>query len=128
MALTAAQRLEAELSLTAAALGMTGTQFSDRVKLWDKLAAEREGATAAQQQAHVKALALHAWIARLMGQADKFRAEGDVTVERDLMGRIRFLEPQLTAAQAAAGLTAVSAPGGRASANPAPLLEGWGIG
>lgn len=123
MSLGTAERLEAEYALTPAALGLSGSAFEARVELWEALAKERPGATDDQRRAHVASLALAAWIAYLIEQDDKFRAEGELTTERDVLGRIALLREQQRAAQQGAGLVAV---GG--AANPAPVLEPWGLG
>ncbi|SEI67065.1 hypothetical protein SAMN04488058_101298 [Deinococcus reticulitermitis] len=123
MPLGTAERLEAEYALTAAALGLSATAFEGRIELWETLAGERAGATDDQRRAQVASFALTAWIAYLIEQDDKFRAEGDLTTERDVLGRIALLREQQRAAQQAAGLVA---PLG--TANPAPLLEPWGLG
>ncbi|WP_104990867.1 hypothetical protein [Deinococcus sp. NW-56] len=127
MTLTVAERLEGELSLTAEALGMSERVFDRRLELWEALAGERETATNAQRQAHVAYLALGAWITYLLGQADKFRAEGEVTVERDILGRVVLLRDQQDVAQVQAGL-APPTTANQGEANPAPILEPWGVG
>ncbi|MDL2342567.1 hypothetical protein QOL99_00190 [Deinococcus sp. MIMF12] len=127
MPLTPAERLEAEHSLTAEALGMSEGVFDRRLVLWEEVAGERTDATESQRQAHVASLALGAWIAYLLGQADKFRSEGQITVEQDILGRVALLREQQGAAQAQAGLVAPAA-NGPVTANPAPIFEPWGVG
>ena len=96
-----------------------------RVGLWERLAAQRAGVSAEQRTAHTEVLALRAWQAQLMLDADKFRAEGDITVEKDVMARVKQVEAWLKAAEAAAGL--IPAATGQVSANPAPEFGAWGL-
>lgn len=121
---TAADRLEGLYGLDAHTLKLSEAQFARKVGLWLGLAAERETATPAQQAAHVEVLALRSWQTALMREADKFRAEGDITVEKDIMSRVAQVQKWLTAAEAAAGLTAAVVTGG---GNPAPEFAEWGL-
>ena len=124
-ALSTADYLEGTYGLTAEGLGLDGTVFTRRVGLWERLAAQRPGMSAEQRAAHVEVLALRAWQTQLMQEADKFRAEGDITVERDVMARVTQVGVWLTAAEAEAGLTPAAA--GQVSANPAPEFGSWGL-
>ena len=124
-ALSTADLLEASYGLTAESLGLDAATFTRRVVLWERLAAQRPGAPEEQRAAHAQVLALRAWQAQLMQDVDKFRAEGDITVEKDVMSRVKQVGLWLAAAEAEAGL--VPAPTGRVSANPAPEFGTWGL-
>lgn len=123
--LSTADHLEGTYGLTAEGLALDDTVFTRRVGLWERLAAQRAGASDGQRTAHIEVLALRAWQAQLMLDADKFRAEGDITVEKDVMSRVKQVEGWLKAAVAQAGLP-VSGTGPR-GANPAPEFETWGL-
>lgn len=124
--LTTADRLEGLYGLTGADLGLDGAAFTRRVALWEQLAAE-QGGTSRQQQARVQVTALTNTITALMRRADRFRAEGDLTTERDILGRVEVFQGWLSAAVAEADPTSPSN-GGPRSANPAPDITGYGIG
>lgn len=124
--LTTVDRLEGMYGLTGADLGLDGAAFTRRVALWEQLSAE-QGGTPRQQQARVRVTALTNTITALMRRADKFRAEGDITTERDILGRVEVFQGWLTAAVAEADPTSPSS-GGPRSANPAPDITGYGIG
>ncbi len=122
------QRLEGELNLLPSDVGLSSAAFDDRIKLWAQLAAERAGATEAQQYQHLKALAIRAWITALSRKADKFRAEGDVTTERDILGRIERLEALEAAAIDQAGLNPdAPADGDGAAADTECGIVPWGV-
>lgn len=121
---TATELLEAQYSLTAASFGLTADAYAERVQLWEQVASSLYG-TPAQQAARISVYALTAVIQHLIGQKDKVRVEGDITMERNILGRIEVLQGFLKAAQQAAdGLT----PGGTApSVNPAPEFGTWNL-
>lgn len=120
--LSAEELLEAHYGLTPEVLGLTSEAFTQRVALWEQLVSERPEE---KRAAGVRVLALRAWVTRLLAQADKFRAEGDVAIERDMLGRVKVVQGWLSVAQVEA------AAGGEAdvsdSGNPTPVLEAWGI-
>ena len=122
--LSTADLLEGSYGLTAESLGLDEATFTRRVGLWERLAAQRPGASEEQRAAHAQVLALRAWQGQLMQDVDKFRAEGDITVERDVMARVKQVGVWLTAAEAGAGLTPVAK---RRTANPAPEFGSWGL-
>lgn len=124
-ALTTVDRLEGLYGLTGTDLGLDEAAFTRRVALWEQLAAE-QGGTPRQQQARVRITALTNAITALMRRADKFRAEGDITTERDILGRVKVFQGWLAAATAEADPTAPTSTG-RISANPAPEIDGYGL-
>lgn len=119
--LTAAELLEAHYGLTADALGLTAEGYVQRLKLWERAVTAWP---VERREAGLRTLALRAWVTRLVAQADKFRAEGDITVERDILGRIEVVRSWLATAEAE-GAASAAATG---SANPSPELVPWGIG
>lgn len=123
---TLAELLEGNYGLTAVSLKMSADDFTRRLGLWNKLAAQRQTASADQKAAHGQVLALRAWQSQLMGQADKFRAEGDITVEKDIMARVAQVDLWLKSAEAEAGLTLPTAQADH-RANPAPEFGAWGL-
>lgn len=113
-------RLTAELNVTAADLGLDDDAFSDRVKLWGQLAAGPDQDPERVYQ-RVKAHLLRNWITSLTRDADKFRSEGELTVETNILGRIALLQGDLLLAQSAA---TVDVPG---LAAYGPTVDAWGI-
>ncbi|MFC3833501.1 hypothetical protein [Deinococcus rufus] len=128
MGLSTDQRLEALYSLTADTLGLAPAAYQRRVGLWGHLSRQRmattPGLTPAQTDAFVDVLALRAWQAVLIGQADKFRAEGDITTERNMQIRLDEIRGWISSAETAAGLTEGPT---SVSSNPAPEFAAWGI-
>lgn len=122
MALGTADRLEALYGLTSDALKLDTAAFNRRVALWEALAGEQDSADPAQKAAQVQVLALRAWQTSLLGEADKFRAEGDITVEKDILGRVALVSGWLMAAEAAAG-----GGSGTGLSSPAPIMGDWGV-
>lgn len=122
---TPQELLAGEYNLSGADLGLSDEAYAQRLELWTRLAGRTPGLTAAQQEAALRVLALRAWVTVLIGKADKFRAEGDITVERDIMKRIGVVQDWLNAAEAQATPPA-SAPR-RSPANPAPEIVGWDL-
>ncbi|GGL18369.1 hypothetical protein [Deinococcus radiotolerans] len=127
MALSLTARLEARYGLTAEDFELEGDQYRDRAALWQELAAEREAATEPQRTAHAQALALTALIMAQTRRADKFRAEGDITTERDILGRVAIFQGWLTAAERDAGLAPPDTSPGPRHANPNPTVDPWGL-
>lgn len=121
MAVATADRLGAELGVTADDLGLTDQAFGDRIDLWKRLVAGEPDLE--RQYQRVKALLLRNWITALSREADKFRAEGELTIETNIVARIALLQADLASAVAGSGPPAFS-PG---SANPAPVIEAWGL-
>lgn len=120
--LTAAETLEGLYGLTGSELGLDEQRFAARLGLWERLAAQQRPDAPAFQQASVRAMALRAWVTALIGKADKFRAEGDITVERDVMARIGLVKAWLLEAEAEA-LPPVSS-----SADTfGPVMDWWGV-
>ena len=127
MPLSTAERLEGELTLTAPDFGLDEGGYEARIEIWEELAGEREGVSTAQRAAHIRYLALRAAIMSLIQQADKFRAEGDITTEKNILGRVSVLKDFMTAAEVEAGLVAPVQSSTSGRANPAPEFEEWGI-
>lgn len=75
------------------------------------------------QRQRALALIYGARIVVLEGEVEKFRREGKITVERDLLGRIT----RLAAARDAALLAATPAPEGEGGSDFGPLIEPWGV-
>lgn len=121
--LTVRDELEASYGLTGQVLGLSPGDLDRRITLWLGVAARRTTASTAQQAAHVRVLALTGWITRLMGGADKFRAEGDLTVEKNNMARIALVQGWIDEAKAEAGLIDADVVGG----NPSPEFTEWGL-
>ena len=120
--LSSAETLEAFYGLTSKELGLDPQAFAGRLRLWEKVTAQK-GGTSQAQAAGVRVLALRAWVTALIGKADKFRAEGDITVERDVMARVALVQGWLAEAEAEA-LT----PTGSAVADVfGPSMDGWGV-
>lgn len=126
LALTTVDRLEGLYGLTGTDLGLDEMALARRVGLWEQLAAE-QGGTPQQQQARVRVTALTNTITALMRRADKFRAEGDITTERDILGRVEVFQGWLKAAEAEVNPTSPSSSGPRIT-NPAAEFIGYGIG
>lgn len=116
--------LAGEYNLSGIALGLSDDAYAQRLKLWTRLAGRTPGLTAAQQEAALRVLALRAWVTVLIGKADKFRAEGNITVERDIMKRIGVVQGWLEAAEAQATPSSSTQ---RGAANPAPEIVGWDL-
>jgi len=116
-------RLAAELNVTAEDLGLDDGAFSDRVKIWGQLAATGPDQDAERVYQRVKAHLLRNWITSLTRDADKFRSEGEITVETNILGRIALLQQDLKLAMLGSG-TGFVLPG---TANPAPEFEAWGV-
>jgi len=127
VALSTLERLEAGLGLIPADFELSESAYESRIELWEELAGERPEASETQRQAHIRHLALTGAIASLMRQADKFRAEGDITTEKNILGRVAILQGYQTTAELEAGLVAPVQPSGVVSANPAPEFGEWGI-
>ena len=123
--LTPAEQLEGLYGLTSQVLGLDEVDFERRISLWTRIAAQRTEASAQQQIAHVALLAIRGQITHLIGEEDKFRAEGDITAERNITERIKYLDGLLPGLELECGLRSPEAQ--RTSSNPAPLLEPWGI-
>ena len=121
-ALSTSDMLKSMYSLTPATLGLDEDEYAWRVELWERQAAT-QAADPKDLPALIRVLALRAWQAQLVSLADKFRAEGDITVERDIMGRLALVGGWLGEAQGE--LPIVSAR--RRRANPSPEIEGWGL-
>lgn len=84
---------------------------------------EASGTPNEPQRQRALALIYGARIVVLEGEVEKFRREGKITVERDLLGRIG----RLAAARDAALLAAVPAPEGDGGSDFGPLIEPWGV-
>ncbi|MBZ9715495.1 hypothetical protein [Deinococcus multiflagellatus] len=126
-ALSAAARLEGRYGLVAEDFALTPTDYAQRVALWEAMAAEQASATPEQRQAHVQVLALTAVIMAQTRRADKFRAEGDITTERDILGRVAIFQGWLAVAEGLAGLAPPAAAPGPRRANPSPVIDPWGL-
>ncbi|GAA3995249.1 hypothetical protein GCM10022631_01770 [Deinococcus rubellus] len=125
MPLGAQARLEAELGVTADDLGLSDAQYVSRVQAWQTLAEETQP-DELRRYFTVKAYLLRTWITALTRKADKFRAEGDVTVERNMMARVALLKADLDVALA---LTLSPEPtSDPADAAFGPLIGEWGVG
>ncbi|RJF74459.1 hypothetical protein D3875_04050 [Deinococcus cavernae] len=121
-ALSTSDMLKSMYGLTPVTLGLDEGEYAWRVELWERQAAT-QAADPKDLPALIRVLALRAWQAQLVSLADKFRAEGDITVERDIMGRLALVGSWLGEAQGE--LPTVSAR--RRRANPSPEIEGWGL-
>lgn len=120
--LTAAETLEALYALTGSELGLDAERFTARLSLWERLAAQQHPGAPALQQASVRAMALRAWMTTLIRKADKFRAEDDITVERNIMARVDLVKAWLQEAEAGA------APPVATSADTfGPVIDAWGV-
>jgi len=112
--------------ITPADLGLASQkELEDRLSQYVELALSREGVTPEQVYRHALALVLGARIKTLEGNADKFRAEGELTTERDIMSRIRRLEGLRDAALQAAGLTGATTTRARGSSVSVPVESGY---
>lgn len=120
MAVSTKDRLQAELGVQASDLGLEEQAFSDRVKTWGRLAEETQP-DGTRRYAMVKVYLLRTWITVLSRKVEKFRAEGEITVEQDVVKRIEVLEADLLLAQSAA---AIEVPG---LASFGPVVGGWGV-
>jgi hypothetical protein len=112
--------------LTPAMLGVAdATALTTRLRQYLTIAGVGSGVTAQPtepQRQQVLALIYGARIVVLEGQVEKFRREGKITIERDLLSRIN----RLTAARESALLAAVpSATDGGDSL--APIMDEWGV-
>lgn len=121
MPLGAQARLEAELGVTADDLGLSDAQYDARIAVWESLAGETQP-DVTRRYPSVKAYLLRTWITALTRKADKFRAEGDVTIERNMMARIALLKVDLDVA-----LAASLPPADSSDAAFGPLIGEWGV-
>ncbi|MBZ9715279.1 hypothetical protein [Deinococcus multiflagellatus] len=122
------RRLHGEQHLTAADFNLEPTAYQNLVDLWVELASEREGVSLQQRRAHVRVLALKAVIQILIGEDDKFRAEGSITTEKNVMARVNLLQGWLKDAETEAGLVAPVTPVAQVGqANPEPEFAEWGL-
>lgn len=119
MAVKVQDRLAAELNVSAEDLGLTQDAFDDRVKVWGQLAASGPDQDPERIYQRVKAHLLRNWITSLTRDADKFRAEGDVIVETNILGRIALLQGDLLLAQSAGVVFEVASYG--------PTVQAWGV-
>lgn len=111
--------------LTPAMLGLTSqSDLEERIGDYLTIAGATDTPTEPQRQ-QVLALIYGARIAVLEGKADKFRAEGDITTERDVMARIARLERLRAAAEAA---SQAAETGGAVTEAFLPTMEPWGVG
>lgn len=122
MPLGSQDRLEAELGVTADDLGLSDAQYAARIAVWESLAEETQP-DVLRRYPSVKAYLLRTWITALTRKVDKFRAEGELTVERDMMARIALLKVDLDVALAASLL-----PTDSGDAAFGPLIGEWGVG
>lgn len=125
MTLSLQDRLEAELNVLPDDLGLTQAQYDARMDIWESLAAERTGVTGAQRYEHAKALLLRSWVVVLLRKADEFEAVGEMKRKTDILGRVARLEAWGAVALRNAGLLEEEV--GFVSANPAPVIGGWGV-
>ena len=85
---------------------------------------EAAGTPTEPQRQRAMALIYGARIVVLEGEVEKFRREGKITVERDLLSRIN----RLASARDAALLAAVPVPeDGGPAGDFGPLIEPWGV-
>ncbi|MGY2892483.1 hypothetical protein [Deinococcus sp. UYEF24] len=120
MPLTTEERLEAELGVQATDLGLSSEQYASRLQAWAALAEETQPDTT-KQYPTVKVYLLRTWITNLSRQVEKFRAEGELTIEQDTVARIVLLQGDLLLAQSAA---TVEVPG---LASYGPVVGCWGV-
>ena len=120
MPVSTKDRLQAELGVQASDLGLEEQGFADRVKTWGRLAEETQS-DPAKRYPTVKVYLLRTWITTLSRKVEKFRAEGEITVEQDIVSRITLLQADLLEAQSAA------AGEGSALASFGPVVAGWGV-
>lgn len=112
--------------LTPAMLGLaTQTQLEDRLASYLELAGVT-GADEPTEPQRQRALALiySARIVTLEGEVEKFRREGKITIERDLLSRITRLERLRDTATLAAQPPADSGESG----DLGPYIGAWGVG
>lgn len=122
LVLTAAETLEGLYGLTGSELGLDAQRFAARLDLWERLAAQKFPDGPDLQQASVRAMALRAWVTTLIGKADKFRAEGDITVERDVMARVGLVNTWLSEAEAE-----TTPPASSSADTFGPVMDEWGV-
>ena len=119
MAVKVQDRLAAELNVSPEDLGLTPDAFSERVKVWVQLAAASGDQDPERIYQRVKAHLLRNWITALTRDADKFRSEGDLTVETNILGRIALLQGDLLLAQSAGVVFEPASYG--------PTVGAWGV-
>jgi len=112
-------RLAAELNVAPEDLGLTQEAFNDRVRLWSQLAATGPDQDPERIYQRVKAHLLRNWITSLSREADKFRAEGEITVETNILARIAVLQGDLLQAQSAGVVFELASYG--------PVVGAWGV-
>jgi len=120
MAVSMQQRLQAELGVTPNDLGLSEDDYLERLAIWQALAEETQPDVTKRYPA-VKIYLLRTWITTLSRKVERFRAEGEITVEQDVVKRIELLEADLLLAQSAA---AIEVPG---LALFGPVVGGWGV-
>lgn len=111
--------------LTPELLGLTTVRaLEERIELYMEVAGITSAAEPTEaQRSHVLALIYGARIVVLEGEVEKFRAEGQLSVERDLKSRISRLDAARTQAwiRATAGGTAAD------DGFFGPIVDGWGV-
>lgn len=112
--------------LTPAMLGVADAQaLRDRVGQYLEIGGVQSGVLPTEpQRQRVLALIYGARIVVLEDDVEKFRAEGDVTIERNLLGRITRLE---TARDTALALAEPASPDGGLAGDFGPYVSGWGV-
>lgn len=109
--------------LTPAMLGLTSkTALAERLGMYLEIAGVT-GQPTEQQRQQAIALVYGARIVVLEGEVEKFRREGKITVERDLLGRISRLATLRDAALALSQVTT----GDLGATSFGPVIAPWGV-